>query len=102
VASISTFGESPREESYRGIDFREIGESGGKSTSAIEVAKPRGRSGAVDFSDRSRPLIVFTVEGHPSDVTSGFGESGIRRTRGRLHLDIRNPEIPKGGKTEVM
>jgi hypothetical protein len=42
------------------------------------------------------------VEGHPSDVTSGFRESGIQRTRGRLHLDIKNPEIPKGGKTEVM
>ena len=42
------------------------------------------------------------MEGLPRELISRFGESGIRGTRDRIHFDIRNPKILKGGRTEVM
>jgi hypothetical protein len=103
VATILTFGESPeKEKSYWEIGIREIESLEDKCISAFEIVKSQGRSRAVDLVNDHGPLIVFTVEGLPSDVISGFGESGIQRTRGRLHFNIRNPEIPKGGRTAVI
>jgi hypothetical protein len=88
----STWDACRKSEGSRGLEFHELGRQGGKSTLAFEVAKARGRSRAVDFSDRSRPLIVFMVEGHPSDVASEIKKSRILWTRGLIHSNLRNPE----------
>jgi hypothetical protein len=93
-------GNSPKGKvNCRGIDIREIGENGSKSTSALEVVKPRGRPGAVDPNKRSRPLILFTVERFSE---TSHRESGVRGIRTHIHLDIRNPKIPIRYMTAVI
>jgi hypothetical protein len=60
------------------IGISKIGEIEDQRISILEVAKPRGRSGAVDLSDCSPPLILVTEEGLPGDVKSGICASGNR------------------------